>query len=724
MPVVTIGRMAPEDIRPNKSGDKRWIKGTVHLHSACASLLSRIRQRKLPFAITTGQVIPKEPAILIGTITEYQIPGTTILWKTLNIEKFIAKDSAAFQDLDVSFNEAVRLVAKNDKEFLEKLGSMELKLRARLIELVGSKNRFADRMIELFKDQAVKELEKNPWKMIHMVPYFTMEHADKVAKKLGIPLDDERRFYEYFRYLLAQSFESHRNTYISESEFITFYWMHFSDSMPLEEYKQLARTKQSPIIRTNIGYHPAHLFFAEKASYEIIKKSLAVEIPISEMEMGLMVQVLQESQLEFTKEQKHAILHAFHNPLHVITGGPGTGKTTVLNAVLKKLAMLTGASITDEYAPFLLVAPTGKAAYRMWEQTGVAAHTAHSAFGIIPEYGCLNIDETAKRLSHVRYLIIDESSMLDTKLFGDICRVLLAMDHIPFLLLVGDADQLRPVQHGQVFCDILNYLSQHAPGHVTKLTILKRQADGSNIPELASYIKEGKFPERSWFEGKDDIILVEAPMDNLPGMLVHGILEPKLDTIDTIQILTPYRNGNTPDTIHAINKLVEPLYNRETEEGMPQVTCGKANPQTFRVGDKVINRMNRTKTIINGSIGHIAAINDKPRDIFAWTMDVVFEDGQEETYIYEEFKFLELAYAITIHASQGSEYENVVLCMVRGNINREFLNQNLFYVAATRAQKRLVLIGQGSTFAQIAATEALPRETALGHWLMENKEET
>lgn len=737
MPVITIGRMCPEDIRPNKSGDKRWVKGTVHLYGPCASLLSKIRQRKLPFTITTGQVIPKEPVILMGEITEYPIPGTSIRWKTLNVEKFIAQGSAAFEELGVTFREAVRLVAGNDKNFLEKLGSMELKLRERLIELVGSKNKFADHMIELFKDQAVKELENNPWKMIHIVPYFTMEQADKVAKKLGIPLDDKRRFYEYFRYLLDQSFESHRNTYISEAEFIAFYWMHFSDSMGLEEYKKLAGNKESPIIRTGIGYHPAHLFFAEKASYDIIMKSLSIKIPGTETEEAITGQVLLESPLELTKEQVHAVRHAFRTPLHVITGGPGTGKTTVLNAVLKKLVLLTGADPNNEYAPFLLVAPTGKAAYRMWEQTGIAAHTAHSAFGIIPEYGCLNVEETAKRLSHVRYLVIDESSMLDTKLFGDICRVLLSMDHIPFLLLVGDADQLRPVQHGQVFCDILEFLGRYEPNHVTRLTVLKRQEDGSSIPELAAYIKEGEFPGRAWFQDKSDVFLVEPSMEQFQNVLVHGVLEPKQDAIDAIQILTPYRNGNTPDTIYAINALVEPLYNKGTDETggdgpqitgssaadghVPQITCGKP-PQTFRVGDKVINRMNRTKTIINGSIGHITAINDTPRDIFAWTMDVMFEDGQEETYIYEEFKSLELAYAITIHASQGSEYEDVVLCVLRGNVNREFLNQNLFYVGVTRAVKRLVLIGQGSTFAQIAATKAIPRKTALRHWLMGSKE--
>ena len=712
MPVITVGRLAEEQARPNQNGE-RWVRGTIRLHGPCQRLLTEIGQRKLPFTYVTDRLLPKQPVIILGDYEGYRIPDTGRIWKTLSIQKIILPDGPVLEKLGITFPEAVRKIARKDSSLLEALGKSELDVRKKLTDLVGTKNKFADRILELYGDMAYEKVVENPWKLIHLVPYFTIQQADKVAEKLGIPLTDGRRFQEYFRYLLDQSFEGHRNTYIQEHEFIAFYWMHFSGDMPLEEFKQLAGKRNSPIIKSELGYHPAHFYRAEKASYEVVLKSLDIRIPVTHTEQAVLEDVISHSDIQLTGEQGHAAVHAFHSPLHIITGGPGTGKTTILKTILQKMFRMVQDPF-GELSPILLAAPTGKAAFRMWEQTGVTAHTIHSAFGIIPDYGCLNVEEMAKRLSHVRYLVIDEASMLDTKLFGDLCRILLAMDHVPFLLLVGDIDQLPPVQHGQVFRDLLEFLKERAPDQVTELTVLKRQGADSYIPELAAYIRNGQFPGQGWFEGKPDIFFAPVSMDNFQAVLKEGVLGPKQGELDTIQILTPYRNGETPDTIHAINHFVQGLYNPVPEDA-PGVTVGNP-PRTFHVGDKVINRTNRTKTIINGSIGTVRSIYDQPRDLFAWTMEVDF-DGEIETFEYEEFKSLELAYAITIHASQGSEYENVVTCITRGSHNPEFLNRNLLYVAVTRASKRLVLLGQISTFQQMAATEQKPRKTALSHWL-------
>ena len=715
---ATVGRLEAEDIRLNKSGEDRWIRGEVLLHGPCQVMLNRdIHQRKLPFTLVTGEALPKEPVILLGEITEYQIPDSKILWKTLEVKKVIREQSKLFKSLDVTFDDACRRIARKDSAFLERLGSFELEMRKNLADLVGTKNKFVDRLVELFGDNAYDKLVENPWKVMHMVPYFGIEQADKVAEKLGIPLTDKRRFPEYFRYLLTQEFEKHRNTYMQENEFLAFYWMHFSSEMSLDEYKELTSKKDTPIIRTRLGYHPAHFYFAEKASYQIIKHSMKLSLPDMEDEMSATARVFSNSDITLTPEQEDAVCRAFHTPLHIITGGPGTGKTTVLNEVLQKLLLLTGADPMDEQAPFMLVAPTGKAAFRMWEQTGILAHTVNSAFGILPDYGCVDIEGTAKRLSHLRYLVIDEASMLDTNLFGEMCKVMLSMDHVPFLLLVGDADQLPPVSHGQVFKDLLSYLEQASPKQVTRLTVLQRQADGSNIPELASYIRRGTFPEQSWFDDKEDIFFVETTMDNFQNNLVDRVLLPKKEEINSIQILTPYRNGNTPDTIHAINRICEPIYNPDSQsDDAPEIALN--NPSiTFHIGDKVINRVNRSKEVINGLLGEIININTRPRDLFAWTITVCFENGITDTYVYEEFKQLEPAYAITIHASQGSEYENVVLGLLRGSVNNDFLNQNLLYVGVTRASKKLVLMGDYYAFKRASETKMRPRKTALQYWL-------
>ncbi len=715
MPTIVVGRLQPETVRLNEGGETRWIKGDIILHPNCRQILSEIHQKRLPFTHTTGKVLPKGFVILTGELTSYRIPKTDIDWKTLEVKEVITEQSPTFQAIGLPFIEVVRKIAKEDPEVLEQLGSAKLLLKQKIVELVGKQNQFADRLIDIFGDNAYQKLVENPWKMIHFIPYFTMKQADAVAQKLGIPLDDERRFQEHFRYLLEQAFENRRDTYMSYNEFMAIYYMNFTNDMTADEYKDLVNQPDPPVIRTRLGYHPAHFFYAEKASFKVVRQSQDISVPVTEEEEQLLQRVIANEEITLTEEQYTAAKLAFHTPMHIIKGGPGTGKTTVLNTILKKLMLLTGSGPADEFAPFLLVAPTGKAAYRMWEQTGISAHTAHSAFGILPDYGCVDVQETAHRLSHIRYIVIDEASMLDTMLFGDMCRVMLAMDHLPFLLVVGDEDQLQPVSHGQVFKDLIAYFIKKAPEQITTLNLLKRQAADSHIPELASYIRQGQFPDADWFADKPDISFVPTNMNNLQATLTEQVLKPKLDEIETIQILTPYRNGSTPDTIYALNELCEPLFNPDTETS-PEVRL-KTPPRIFKEGDKVINRINRSETVINGSIGIIQAIHNQSRDVFAWTIEVLFESGTSVTYAFDEWKYLEPAYAITIHASQGSEYERVVTCIVRGTTG--FLNRNLLYVAVTRASKQLVLMGDIYEMKRIAATEEIPRKTALRPWLLE-----
>lgn len=723
MAVITVGYLEVEQRKPQAGGEEFWIRGTVHLHPSCRSLLRQIDQRKLPFTVVTGKSIPKKPVILLGDFSEYQFPNSGRVWKTFELEKWLDEDSSAIQNLSCSFSEAIEKIARKDKTFLKELESMELRMKKKLNKLLGTRNKFADYLMEQFEMDAYDELVENPWKMIHIIPYFTIAHADAVAAKVGLSLDDPKRFRELFRHVLDQSLETQRNTYLTENEFLALYWMHFSNTMSFDEYKQLAATEGSPLIKTELGYHPLHFYEAERASFEVILQSLQTRIPEVEGESEITEQVINDSSIPLTAQQEHAIRQAFHTPLHILTGGPGTGKTTTLNSILTKLMLLTGCSPDEEHSPFLLIAPTGKAAYRMWEQTGIMAHTANSAFGIVPGYGCISVRKTAKRLSHVKYLIIDESSMLDTQLFGDICRVLQAMDHLPFLLLVGDADQLAPVQHGQVFLDILHYLQEQAPEQVTALTEVKRQANGSHIPELAFFLRKGTFPPLAWFQDKPDVFFVPNTLQDFPKTLVSNVLLPKQKELDDIQIITPYRNGTTADTIVAINGQVEPIYNQTPEYEndellgtMIKLPVATYPGKTFRVGDKVINRSNRNAQVVNGSVGVITHIHQPTADDSDQSLRVNF-NGVEELYAYEEFRELELAYAITIHASQGSEYPNVVLPILRGQANPDFLNRNLLYVGVTRASKKLVLMGSHSVFCQIAATPMKLRKTALAHWL-------
>ncbi len=717
--MIIAGRLVPEQTRENDNG--RWIRGEIMPYGPCALLLETIGekgQRRLPFTITTTHPLPKKPVVAIGSLSEYKFPDSGNVWYTLEISEYYEKGDPVLDDFG-DFNVLAAKIAAKNEEVILALGDRKTRVREALRKIFGTGNSFADRMIDQFGVSAYDRLKSNPWKMIHIIPYFTIKQADQAAEYLGIPLTDENRFREHFRSRIDIFFSDRKDTYMSEGDFYALYLMDFAGEMTKDEFMDKTMKGDEPLVyKTELGIHPAQFYYDERASVNLIKRVGRVTIP--ETEEILRAEELARQSLDFTltPEQEHGFKNAFRTPVHFITGGPGTGKTTTLSAILKKLEILTHKNLKDPSSPVMLMAPTGKAAYRMWEQTGVPAHTMHSAFRIIPDYGCVDMEQAAEALNHVKYLIIDESSMLDTHLFGEAARIMSKMDHVPFLLLVGDIDQLAPVGHGQVFKDLLEYAESVDPECVTRLTVLKRQKDGSNIPELASYLSRGKFPGMDWFKDKQDIRFVNVDVNTLTGVMEQAVLGPKKGDLDDVQIITPFRNGTMPDTVPALNMLAQPYYNPEPEGKSITVN----NPdRTFQIGSRVINKKNRSDTVINGSLGVVTDMNTSSRDLFEWSVTVTFDCGDEVVYLYGDLRELDLAYAITVHASQGSEYENVVLCITRGSVNAEFLNRNLLYTAATRAVKRLILMGNLKAFAAAAATPAPLRKTALSEWLKDER---
>lgn len=716
--MIIAGRFVPEQAKDNDNG--RWIRGDIMPYGPCAVLLKDVGeygQRRLPFTIITSHPLPKKPVVMVGSLSEY-ILGDGTPWYTLEVAEYYEKGDAALEEYG-TFNELAEKIAKKDNMVIMGLGDRKTRVKEMLTKIFGSGNNFADRMIERFGTSAYDRLKSNPWQMIHVIPYFTMKQADHAAEVLGIPLTDENRFREHFRSRIDIFFENRKDTYMSHADFYALYLLDFASEMTKDEFMKRTKDCEDPLVfETELGIHPAQFYYDEKASVNLIRRAGRINIPVTR-EVEDAERMARES-LDFvlTPEQEHGFKNAFRTPIHFITGGPGTGKTTLLSAILKKLQLLTHKDLNDPASPVLLAAPTGKAAYRMWEQTKVHSHTLHSAFQIIPDYGCVDMERAADALSHIRYLIIDESSMLDTHLFGETARIISKMDHIPFILLVGDIDQLAPVGHGQVFKDLLDYAEAVYPECVTRLTVLKRQKDGSNIPELANdYIANGKFPGIDWFKEKQDIRFVNVDSNTMIPVLEKNVLAPRRGDLDDVQIITPFRNGTMNDTVPAINELAQPYYNPD-DGRFVKIN----NPdRLFRIGSKVINKKNRTDTVINGSIGTIIAMDTSSRDLFEWTFTVRFESGDELVYPYGDLKELDLAYAITVHASQGSEYENVVLCVARGGSSPEFLNRNLIYTAATRAVKKLILLGSLKAFAAAAATPAPVRKTALSEWLKEER---
>lgn len=721
MHLIVVGRLVPKTTKLHTDGVSRWMRGDISLNNASRSALTKIGQRVMPFTLVYDKALPTNDVIMLGLVSSYTFPDSGRVWKTLDIDTVITQDSPILSALNVSFREAVDLIARGDTEFMEKLGSVKLIVKKQITDILGTKNQFADTLLEMFDVHAYEKLCQDPWDMIHALPYYTVAHADKVAESVGLSLEDPKRFNAIFTQLLDREFSKHANTYMNENSFIAFYWLNFSETMTLEEYIQLSQVADSPIIKSDIGYHPSKLYRAESASYRYLEQAVMGEPQEPELHLEEAQNVLNTLDIQLTPEQEHALIKALSAPLHIITGGPGTGKTTILSAILQKMQNLTGVPVNSPTSPFLLVAPTGKAAARMQEQTGVIAKTIHSAFNIKPGYGIYNIDNAVEKFENIRYIIVDEASMLDSAVFGDMCRVFARMTHRPKLLLVGDVDQLPPVQSGQVFYDVITFLRNAHPEMITELTEVKRQADGSNIPELASYIRKGQFPPQEWFIGKSDTLPITSKMTNFGDKLCSTLQNLEDHEMDKVQILTPYRSGPNPDTIHGINHLVAPLFNPQSPDDM---LVGYGNPpRQFRVGDKVVNRVNFSPTIVNGSIGTITYIDDSSNDLFDWSISVSFGDEIKE-YLYETWIALEPAYAITIHSSQGSEYDTVIVVTMR-SANPDFLTRNLLYTAITRASKNVILMGDYNTFVRIAQTPQPPRQTALSVWLsqLQSKED-
>lgn len=722
--MIIAGRFIQEQFRENENG--RWIRGEIMPYGSCVLLLDTIGpngQRKLPFTIVATRPLPKSPAIMIGSLSEYILPSSGLPWYTLEISEYYVKDDPVLKPFG-TFRELSEKIAKQDPEIIAALGDRKARVKEALVKIVGSGNTFADRMIEQFGVSAYDKLKENPWQMIHSIPYFTLKQADAAAEKLGIPLTDENRFREHFRARLNLFFEDRRDTYMSSSDFYALYLMDFSNEYTKEEFWEKTLKCEDPLVyETDLGIHPAEFYYNERATLNLIRRTGRLRIPDLPELAAAEEQVKKSLAYEMTPEQEHGFRRAFRSPIHFITGGPGTGKTTLLSAILKKLEILTGRNLNDPDSPVLLVAPTGQAAYRMWEQTHIPAHTINAAFHILPDLGCPDMDQSAEALNHVQYLVIDESSMLDTNLFGQVARIIARMDHVPFMLLVGDPDQLAPVGHGQVFKDLLEYALNKYPECVTHLTVLKRQKDGSSIPELAGYLSNGKFPELNWFQDRQDITFLTVQPNELTKVLEQGILAPKKGNLDDVRILTPFRSGTMNDTVAAINNLAQPYYNPDPEGKTITITGLDKQSKTFELGSRVISKKNRSERVVNGSVGFVTAMDTEDTDLFKWSLTVQFDSGEEKTYSYKELKELDLAYATTIHASQGSEYENVVLCMTRGGGGPGFLNRNLLYTAVTRAVSRLILLGNRNIFAAAAAEPAPARKTALSEWLKRERKE-
>ena len=529
------------------------------------------------------------------------------------------------------------------------------------------------RLYKTYGAEAANVLRQNPYRLAHDIPGVGFKTADDIARKMGRADNSPERLRAGIQYVLEQS-ERNGHCALPRPELIAQSIATLGSSE--EEIEQTLNTLalDDQIVVENAGdeifVYTTELHEAETTVANTIARLIASPPALPPVDEKAAIDWFQRhNHIELGDEQRDAVIAATHNRFSVITGGPGVGKTTILDAVLQ---ILTAKKVKP-----VLCAPTGRAAKRLHESTTHEAFTIHRLLEVQPEAGFTR--NAAKPLKGDLF-IVDEASMVDARLMASF---LSAIPPDGSVVLVGDVDQLPSVSPGNVLRDIID----SGVATVTRLHRIYRQAESSRIVTAAHKVNQGERPELK-NDAKSDFFFIErdspeAIADTLKHLIAERIPEGfGLDPRDEIQVLTPM-HGNSLGT-KELNLLLQKTLNPPSQLKFEIERFG----QTFRTGDKVIQiRNNYEKDIFNGDIGHISEITAEPV-----TITVTFDRHHLVKYEPGELDELQLAFAITIHKSQGSEFPAVVIPLATQHYM--LLQRNLLYTAMTRGKSLVIVVGE------------------------------
>lgn len=521
--------------------------------------------------------------------------------------------------------------------------------------------------------------------------------ADEIAVRVGIRMDSDFRIRSGILYVLLQaSTEGH--TYLPEEELTrrTGQLLEVGEEQIEKQYMDLAIERKIIMKQgENQTQIYAASFYYMEANTATMLKQLNVSYDVPDLEIEERVRRIEkQTGMELDEHQMTAVKEAVRNGLLIITGGPGTGKTTTINTIIKYFEM--------EGLDIFLAAPTGRAAKRMSETTGFEARTIHRMLELNGGVdGAAGFERNEQNPLETDVVIIDEMSMVDISLMHALLKAVAVGTR---LILVGDVNQLPSVGPGSVLRDII----RSHECNVVMLTKIFRQASTSDIIVNAHKINQG---EEVTLDNKsmDFFFLKRYDADVIISVVLQLIKQKLPKFVDAtpydIQVLTPMRKGLLG--VERLNGILQRYLNPPS----PQKREKEHGDILFREGDKIMQTRNnyqleweiRTKYglsvdkgtgVFNGDMGIVREIND-----FAETMTVEFDEGRMVEYPYKLLDELELAYAITIHKSQGSEYPAVVIPLLSGP--SMLMNRNLLYTAVTRARKCVTLVGNEVTFEQM-----------------------
>lgn len=569
----------------------------------------------------------------------------------------------------------------------------------------GLTNRQAIDVFDHYKDMTLDIVQENPYQLVEDVKGIGFKIADNLAAQLGIESDSPKRFRAGLIHSLSELSIERGDTYVQARDLLEFAVDLLEDSRQIElnpalvaqELTQLIAEDKVQNVETRIFENS--LFHAEEGIktnlQRIMDMPMAKEIETSTITDSI-ASIEEEFSLSYDQVQKDAIIKALTSKVFLLTGGPGTGKTTVINGIIHAYAQLHQLDLDSKELPIILAAPTGRASRRMTELTGLPAATIHRHLGLTTDDSDF---QTLDDYLDCDLIIIDEFSMVDTWLANQLLGSISANTQV---IIVGDSDQLPSVGPGQVLADLLKVPSLPQ----VALTKIFRQSEDSTIVTLASQIRQGHLPA-DFTQKKADRSYFEAQSPQIPAMIEKIVTSAIKSGIDSqeIQILAPMYRGQAGIT--NLNSLMQNLLNPKDDREEFAF-----NDLIFRRGDKVLHLINDAElNVFNGDIGAITDLipgkytESKQDEIY---MDF---DGSEVVYPRNEWHKITLAYAMSIHKSQGSEFQVVILPLTRQS--GRMLQRNLIYTAITRSKSKLILLGQLEAFSYAVENQGTKRHTYL-----------
>lgn len=644
--------------------------------------------------------IPATETGVIQYLSSDLFPGIGKKTAELIVEK-LGPDAIKKMIENPSVLEGIPRLKDDKKETLLEVLKANLGMDRILIKLGewGFGPQVAVRIYQKYESKTIQLLQENPYRLIEDVSGIGFARADDLGSQLEITGDNPGRIKAAILHLLNQVALADGHIYMKAPDLIVQAKELLEKSQPIDiPIEAISNAiidlgKNGKICGEAQRLYVPSLYYSEVGIANKLLELIGRNDEHSTFPSAEIRKWIGDAEERFgvvyAEPQVKAIETAINSAVMILTGGPGTGKTTVVRGLVDVYAELHGLSLDvkdydkDTPFPIVLAAPTGRAAKRLSESTGLPAQTIHRLLGFT---GQENQDEEMERDVVGKLIIIDEMSMVDTWLAYQLLKAIPEDCQIVF---VGDQDQLPPVGPGQVLKDMLD--SGVIP--TVELGQVYRQANGSSIVEMAHQLKNNIIPQ-DLTKKTGDRSFIQASASQIPDVVAQIIKSAlkKGFSIYDVQVLAPMYRGDAG--IDNLNKMIQELVNPKKNAKTKEMAFGDT---VYRIGDKVLQLVNQPQSnVFNGDMGEVIAIFRAKETTDNVDQLIVSFDGNEVTYARGDLSQLTLAYCCSIHKSQGSEFPMVIMPVVRSYY--KMLRKNLLYTGLTRAKDFLILCGEPETF--------------------------